>query len=161
MATDDHETFRRLIDDFDTGMLVTLSADGLHARPMAIAAKEPNCDLWFLTGSDSGKVREVEAESHATVVFQSPGRFISIAGVTEVVHDRTRIAELWKEPFKVWFPEGKDDPAIALLHFRATEGEVWDNSGFKKVKYVIEAARAYLGGRRPEELEDLHRKAPL
>jgi len=37
-----------------------------------------------------------------------------------LVRDRGKIEELWKPEFKMWFPEGKDDPEVALEQFRKT-----------------------------------------
>ena len=55
---------------------------------------------------------------------------------------------MWKEAWKIWFPIGKSDPNIALLKFTAHEGEYWDNAGMQGLKYVYDAAKAYVTGER-------------
>ncbi len=43
------------------------------------------------------------------------------------MRDRKKIEELWKPEFKMWFPEGKDDPEIALLKVSLEKAEYWDS----------------------------------
>ena len=89
-------------------------------------------------------------------------RFISLRGSARVLQDRATIESLWSEPYKVWFPEGKEDPRIVLINFRPQEGEYWDNRGTKKLEYMFEAVRAYASGERPRVDEgDQHGRIPL
>ena len=39
------------------------------------------------------------------------------------------IHEAWKPTFKIWFPEGADDPNIVLLHVKGEDAEYWDSAG--------------------------------
>jgi general stress protein 26 len=41
---------KKLLDSFDTAMLVTVCNDKLRARPMAIGSYDDKGDLWFVTG---------------------------------------------------------------------------------------------------------------
>ncbi|HWV57604.1 MAG TPA: pyridoxamine 5'-phosphate oxidase family protein [Longimicrobiales bacterium] len=139
-----------MLEDFDTVMLVTTRRDGrLNARPMHVAKLDPNCDLWFLTHDDE-KVKELRANPVAQVVAQDEMRsWLSLTGHVEILEDRGRVAELWKEPYRAWFPGGKEDPAIRVLVFRPDYGEYWDQRGTKKVTYALEVARAYVERRQP------------
>jgi general stress protein 26 len=78
-----------------------------------------------------------------------------------VLLDRQLIEEMWKEAWKVWFPGGKSDPNIAVLKFTAHEGEFWDNGGIQGLKYVYEAAKAYVSGETPKKDELQHAKVRL
>ena len=40
---------------------------------------------------------------------------------------------IWKEPYKVWFPKGPDDPEIVLVEVDLMEAEYWDNRGMNKL----------------------------
>ena len=62
MADDQVQKIRELLEDFDTAMLVTHGEEFAHARPMAIAAVEPNCNLWFFTERGSAKVHEIQSD---------------------------------------------------------------------------------------------------
>ena len=61
---------------------------------------------------------------------------------------------LWRETWKTWFPKGQDDPDLALLRVTGDQGEYWDNSGASGIKYLIEAGKAYLNGKRPDLADD-------
>lgn len=153
MNTPDPQTekIRCLLKDFPTAMLITHGTRGrLHARPMAVAEVTDDCGLWFMTGDHTSTAWEVASRKQAHLIFQNDHKaYLSIAGNATLVHDRNRVKELWKEPFRVWFPGGVDDPSIVLVMFRPTRAEYWDNTGFNKIAYLWEAARAYVSGGKP------------
>lgn len=146
------EKFHALLCGFDTAMLVTHSDDGeLRARPMAIAKVDDNCRVWFLTLAESGKVHEIDVDKRVNVTCQRErDLFLSLTGRGDLDRDRAKLEELWKEEYKVWFPEGKDDPHLVLLAVEPEEGEYWDQEGMKKLKYLFESAKALATGTRPK-----------
>ena len=151
MATTPDIKLHELVESFGLAMLVTHTKDGeLRGRPMALAKVDENGDIWFATDKHSAKVEEIKQEMHVVVTMQDKTRFVSISGVATFEDDRAKIAELWKNEWKVWFPGGKDDPNITLLIVDSTTGEYWDNSGLSGLKYLIEAGKALLSGTRPE-----------
>jgi len=161
-STQPQKHLYEMLKDFDTAMLVTRSRDGrMHARPMAVAELEPNGDAYFVTGIDSPKVAEIEADPHVTLTFQSPKQYAAVSGRVSVIRDRKLLDRLWKEAWKVWFPQGKEDPEISVLKFDAEHGELWDNAGAKGVKYAFEAAKAYAKGERPSTDADQHARVDL
>jgi general stress protein 26 len=164
MATDPNKKLRELLKDFDMAMLVTIANDGqLRSRPMAVADTDDNGTLWFMTQSDSPKIDEIAHDSHVNVAMQSSTKYLSISGTATPVKDRAKIAELWNEAWKTWFPEGKDDPKLMLVKVQGDKGEYWDNSGSSGIKYLIEAGKAYLSGTRPDVESDpkIHGKVEL
>jgi general stress protein 26 len=155
MATQIGEKLRELLEDFDSAMLVTRTAAGeLRSRPMAVADVEPSGLLWFVTERHSGKLEEIARDSHVNVSMQSRMKFVSISGTAVAVDDPRKVAEVWNEAWKVWFPGGKDDPCLTLLKVHAEQGEYWDNSGMSGIKYLIEAGKAYLSGTKPDVAGD-------
>lgn len=145
---DKREHLISLFEDVETVMLVTRSMDGqLRGRPMGLAEVQPDGTIYFNTSMDSGKVPEIAANPEVAVVLQQKTRWASISGHAEVVKDAQLVDRLWRESWRVWFPEGKNDPHLCLIHLEPTSGEYWDSSGSKGITFVIEAARAYLGGR--------------
>ncbi|MHC5542167.1 pyridoxamine 5'-phosphate oxidase family protein [Singulisphaera rosea] len=164
MTTSPYKKLRELLEDFGVAMLVTRTAEGeLRARPMALAEVEADGTLWFLSDRHSGKIDELAKDGHALVTMQSASKFVSLSGTARPVEDRERVARLWKLEWKVWFPEGEDDPNIVLLRVDGQTGEYWDNSGTSGVTYLIEAGKALLTGSRPEVGEDpkVHAKVTL
>jgi general stress protein 26 len=153
--TDTKKQFREILDDFDTAMLVTRDPDGApRARPMAIADREADGDLWFVTGIESGKIDELESDVRAGVTMQSENEWLSITGVAQLVRDRAKLESLFRAPMKAWFPKGVDDPRLAAIRFRAERAEYWDNSGLDGVKYAFEAAKAVVRGERMQGTDE-------
>ena len=147
---DEQQTFLEVLQHFDTGMLCTRNHDGtLRARPMAIAEIGDNGDVWFVTGIDTGKVEEILKHSSVLVTCQSKTRFLSLSGEAELARDPALIEKLWREPWRAWFPQGKDDPRLVVLHVRATNAEYWDESGTRGMRYAYHAAKAIFRGKRP------------
>jgi general stress protein 26 len=148
--SDEQRKVHELLETYDNVMLVTQREEGrLDARPMHVARLDSNCDMWFLTRTDE-KVDELTANPIALVVAQNEKTsWLSVTGRVEVMHDRARVEELWQEPYRAWFPGGKDDPELRILAFRAEQGEYWDQRGAKKIVYALKVARAYVSGDAP------------
>lgn len=146
-ATDVKKKLIETLRHYDTVMVTTTATNGsMHARPMAIAEVDDNGEVWFVTGDDTPKIDEILKDARAVVTGQEKGRYLSLTGRLDVIKDRERVDALWKESWKVWFPEGKKDPTIVLVRLRPEIGEYWDNRGAKGVRYLFEAARALLDG---------------
>ena len=147
---------------FKTAMLVTHNKDGgLHARPMAVAELEKDADAYFSTSIDSPKIAEIEANPNVLVTYQSGSEFAVIEGKATVVRDRNLIDRLWSEDWRLWFPNGKDDPKLCLLKVSAEQGEYWDASGLEGIKFMFESAKARVAGRTPEKSENQNAKVQL
>jgi general stress protein 26 len=151
-SPEQRQKFHDLLAKFDTAMLVTHTETGaLRARPMAIAHIDDSCRVWFFTSVVSGKVHEMETDTHVNVVCQKERTLhLSLSGIAKLSRDRAKIDEFWKEVYKVWFPKGKEDPELTLVAVEPSEGEYWDDEGFKRIKYLFEAAKAYATGTKPE-----------
>ena len=142
---DKTDHFYELLDEFDSAMLVTRTREGsLRSRPMNIARSERDGTLWFATSVESGKIDDLITDEHANVSMQSSFKYLSLTGRAQVVRDRATIEELFEESWKVWFPEGKDDPRLCLIKIDARYGEYWDLQGTKALKFLFKAGKAYL-----------------
>ncbi len=152
LPTEQHEHFLSLLKKFHTAMLVTHTGEhGFHARPMAIAEVDEDGRMWFFTAANTAKVHEIEIDSHVHLTAQDgDSTFLALSGRATLIDDREKIAELWSEPFRVWFPGGKDDPTIELIAVRPVVGEFWDNTGLNRCKYLWEATKACVTGTTPE-----------
>ena len=158
------EHFLSLLKKLHTAMLVThTGGHDLHARPMAIAQVEDDGRIWFISGADTAKVHEIEIDSQVQVIAQDgDSAFLSLSGRASLITDREKLAELWQEPFRVWFPGGKDDPDIELIAVQPEMGEFWDTTGTNRCRYLWEAAKAYVTGTTPDaDDQHLHGKVPL
>jgi len=134
-----------LLEGFETAMLVTRGHDGhMHARPMAIAEMHADADAYFVTSIDSPKVAEIYADADVLLTFQSAHQYAAIYGRVNVVRERALIDRMWKDSWKIWFPRGPSDAAIALLRFDADRGELWNDLGLAGVQYAFEGTKAFM-----------------
>ena len=156
---------REVVSDFETAMLVTRTPVGeVRARPLALAASETGADmledgvLYFPTSLASPKIEEIAADRRVAVTMQDKRRFVSISGTARILTDRALVDRLWSEAWKVWFPDGKEDPELCLLEVTPTAAEYWDQTGGKGLRYLFEAAKAYVQGSPPETTDEQHAK---
>jgi general stress protein 26 len=96
-------------------------------------------------------VNEVSTSPKVNVSFADPEnqKYVSTTGTAELVRDRQKIAELWKPEFKMWFPEGKDDPEIALLKVNLEKAEYWDSSS-STIGYALSFVSSLVTGKQPD-----------
>jgi len=73
--------------------------------------------------------------------------FVSAKGEAQVSRDKTKIHELWNPMFKAWFPEGENDPNIAVLKVEIDEAEYWEASSSRLVFGIKYLAKAVTGGK--------------
>ena len=128
---------------------------------MAIAEIESDDNIWFITSAESGMVDEIKGDSRVCVACQSGNRFVSLSGTATVGRDQARINDLWRESWRVWFPDGEASPEIRLIRVTSTEGEYWDHSRLQAVKYLYEAGKAYAVGEKPTIDDGMHAKVDL
>jgi general stress protein 26 len=151
-----------IASSFSTAMLVTRTPEGdLRARPMAVAKVDATGDVYLATSLASPKIDELLHDEHATVVFQGSTKYASIGGRARIEKDRALVDQLWSESWKVWFPEGKSDPNLCILHIDANAGEFWDTSGTTGVKMLFEVAKAFVKGEKPKSDPDANAKVGL
>lgn len=118
-----------LIRGIRVAMMTTVDRSGaLLSRPMATQEKDFDGRLWFFTRDHSGKVASIENDQHVNLAYVSEddNRFISVSGRAEIVHDKEKMKELWNPMLKAWFPNGVDDPEIALISVDVESAGYWD-----------------------------------
>ena len=152
-----------LIKDIRVAMLTTVEEDGsLRSRPMATQTTPFDGTLWFFTEKSAPKVHEVEEEAHVNVSYAKPEDqlYVSVSGTARVVEDRAQIEALWHPMLKAWFPEGKDDPNVALLRVEVQKAEYWDSPSSKVVQ-LFGLAKALATGERYDGEGADHEKLSL
>jgi len=150
---DDLQKLRELVKDIDFCMLTTVDETGhLHSRPMSSNGDiDPDGSLWFFTSASSHKVDEIAKLPRVSVSFADPDnqRYVSISGTAQLVRDRKKIDELWRPEFKMWFPNGKDDPDVALLRVSTEQAEYWDSPA-STIGYVLNFVSSLVSGKEPD-----------
>lgn len=147
------QKLRDMIKDIDFCMLTTIDEQGdPHSRPMSSNGDiDEHGDIWFFTGASSHKVNEVANSPKVNLSFADPKnqQYVSVTGVAKLVRDRSKIDELWRPEFKMWFPKGKDDPEIALLRVSLEKAEYWDSPS-STIGYALSFVSAIVTGKQPE-----------
>jgi general stress protein 26 len=129
--TADPETLKKLSDmikHIQTAMLTSEDGPHLRARPMVAAQQDFDGELFFYTHASAHKVREVGAHERVGVSYADSHHqlYVSLSGTADVLTDKALIKAHWSEPMRTWFPEGIDDPDIAILKVTVDQAEYWD-----------------------------------
>lgn len=151
-----------MIEDVKIAMMTTIDTDGtLHSRPMYSMDADEHGDLWFFTQIQSPKMTEISKDGQVNLGYANPNKqsYVSVSGRAEIVRDRGKIQEKWSEPLRTWFPNGMDDPEIALIRVHPEKGEYWDSPSstvvhlFGYVKAAVTGQRADPGDQAKVNLE--------
>jgi general stress protein 26 len=128
-AAENIDKVGKLIKGIKVAMLTTACPDGsLRSRPMATLDRPFDGTLWFFTQADAPKVEEVRRHEQVNVSYASPEEqnYVSVSGRASVVPGRDRVKEFWSPVLRAWFPDGPDDPQLALLRVEVDRAEYWD-----------------------------------
>lgn len=146
--TSEHEKLGELIEGAEIALVTTVEQDGtLHTRPLATLEYADDGYLWFFTSLDSAKVDELAQDMRVSVAYANNDdhAYVAVAGTGEVLQDRAKAEELWTPMAKAWFPDGLDDPKLALLRVQVERAEYWTSPG--KAAYVFGVAKAAMTGK--------------
>ncbi len=137
-----------LIADIDIAMLTTRDNDGsLRSRPMGTQSKgEFSGTLHFFTDIDSHKTLELEGSRAVNVAYSNPGshKYASLSGRARLTQDPAQLEQHWHAGLKIWFPQGLDDPKLALLSVQVSKAEFWDS--YSKPATLLAMAKALITG---------------
>lgn len=146
------ESLQDLIRDIRFAMFTTRRADGhLCARPMTNqSAKDnppPADTLWFFMSRRSDTVQELIADPIVNVSFAEPKEdtYVSITGQAVIIEDRIQKERFWSAPVKAWFPDGLDDPNLALVCVQIHGAEYWSTEEGKLMQMATMAKAALTG----------------
>jgi general stress protein 26 len=140
---------RDLIEGIEFAMLTTVCPDGsLHSRPMATQKVEFDGHLWFFTRYSSHKVHELNGNYHVGVEYAAPGdrTWVALSGVANVSRSKKKMEELWTPELKAYFPDGLEDPDVALIEVDVMRGEYWEGPGM--LAYAVELVTSLVTGER-------------
>jgi general stress protein 26 len=114
-----------LIKGIETAMFTTRGPTGqLVSRPMATQDRIEGADLWFVTNAETHKLDELALDPHVNCSYYNnrTHEWVSVSGIARVTRNRSRIRQLYKEDWKVWFGDeggerdgGPNDERIALI----------------------------------------------
>ncbi|AZZ54721.1 pyridoxamine 5'-phosphate oxidase family protein [Rathayibacter iranicus] len=150
----DRAQITELVKSAKIGLLTTVNATGqLVSRPLAAQDVDFDGELWFFTQDPSPKVDDIRVNPSVNVAFESKKGYLSVAGSATVVHDRAKVDELWSPAVASWFPDGKDDPSVALIRVNAETVELWATDEPRPV-VLFKVLRAAITGGQPDAGEN-------
>jgi len=118
---------------------------------MKISGVEENKGIYMFTSVKTPKVEEIQHNQLVGLTLQDSSRWVSITGRAEIVRDKAKMAELFEEGLKPWFPQGLETPDIGLIKLVPEGGEYWDNGKlWTKISFAFELGRAYITGTRAD-----------
>jgi general stress protein 26 len=93
---------------------------GANARAVRAFAGMPEGDEWtrrFLTRRGSRKAAEIRRAPRVTLAYQheSGDAYVALAGVAELVDDRTEMRSLWQAAWDALFPAGFADAHMIVV----------------------------------------------
>ncbi|HEX8313878.1 MAG TPA: pyridoxamine 5'-phosphate oxidase family protein [Flavisolibacter sp.] len=143
------EKFTKLVKEINICMFITNnnSDEQTHTRPMATIEVEEDGTLWFFTDVRSLKVDEVQKEQEVHLTYAHPGKesYLDVWGGSTVLTDRQLIKEKWSPVVKAYFPNGADDPNLALLKVTPHDCYYWESETGKMVQFFKMAVAAATG----------------
>lgn len=140
--------FKKLVEDVRVCMFITNNqTEHEHTRPMSAVDVEDNGTLWFYTDIRSIKVDEVTTDRKVHLAFSHPGKesYLDVRGTSSVVTDRGLIKQKWSPVVKAYFPNGAEDPNLALLKVQPYEVYYWESETGKMVQFLKMAVAAVTG----------------
>ena len=134
------------------GMFATVDEHGhLVSCPMTNQRTDHDGSLWFFTSDHSGMSRHIATQPQVNVSFvdDSESLYVSVSGHAEHVVHRDKMREMWNPLVAAWFPEGLDDPHLALVKVTIEAAEYWD-AELGKMQQLLKMARAAITGQPPK-----------
>ncbi len=142
--------FKKLAEEVRVCMFITnTNGEDEHTRPMSTIDVEEDGTLWFFTDIRSIKIEEVAVDKEVHLTYAHPGKesYMDVWGSAKIVTDKQQIKDKWSPIIKAWFPDGVDDPNIALLKIKPNQCYYWDAETGKMVQFLKMAAAAITGKR--------------
>lgn len=158
--SNDRDKLWDMVKDIKFAMFTTRHGDNghLHARPMTTqnGKGDENDKVWFFMARDSDAAQDVEQSPEVNLAYVDPGKdvYVSVSGTAAVVDDDAKKKDLWNKVTEAWFPQGPDDPNLALVCVTITHADYWDVKSSKLVQLFAMAKAAVTGDGPPKDLGD-------
>ena len=122
-----------LLKSLDICHFATRGENGqLHARPMSNNGKvEWDGDSWFFAPKDGRLVSEIERDPSVVNAYRNGDgyTFVSVSGSASIETDAELKKRFWLDELGRWFPNGPEDPNVALIRVQAEHAEWWGEEG--------------------------------
>lgn len=127
----------------DYCMFVTRFGQALRARPMSTVVNKAKGHIYLLTNAGEPKELEI-AKDPAVLLAYSNGSdlFLSVSGTALITADRALVKDIWSPGAQAFWPEGPDDPNVAVINVTPHSAESWDGDSrvLSTVKFAVALA---------------------
>lgn len=154
----DRQHLADLIGPMRFCLFITRHENGhLHGRPMTV--QNPKLDdgsedtLWFFMSRRSEPVADLSRDAQVNLAFadMDKDRYVSIAGQARVLDDPAKVKQLWSPMAEAWFPQGAEDPDLALVGVHISHADYWEVKDSKPVQ-VAKMLKAAVTGQPPKHM---------
>jgi general stress protein 26 len=109
---------RELVEGIRFAMVTSVDPEGtLQSRPLPPQHADEDGTLWFIASRRSSLAHQLRTRPDVLVTWGDvrSRRYLSVNGTATVLHDPAKAAELWDAAIRTWFPDGPDDPEVAVI----------------------------------------------
>lgn len=126
--TDAVSKLKELATSIDFALMATqLDKFPLHAIPMSTKKVDSKGNIWFLSGKDSTRNKNINKDSKVQLFYSKAMamEFLTVYGKAEIVNDQIIIDDLYQSSDDNWF-DGKTDPNISAIKVTPEDAHYWD-----------------------------------
>lgn len=140
-----------LIKGIKVAMLTSWDGQRMRARPMQGFQDIFEGELRFYTKGHGKKVDEVTSYDQVCLAYADHDEqvYVSVAGKARLTRDRALLEKHWNRHVAAWFPQGLDEPDLAMIVVEVEEAEFWDSTS-SSMKYLWEVTKANLTRSTPD-----------
>jgi len=134
------EAKSRILQMLDKEMFVSLATFGTDdypdVRALVIGANDGVDTIWFSTGTDSGKIAQLQKNPKAAIYGYDMETMVEfrLFGTVELLNDSASRRKVWKDDYTQHWPDGVDSPDMVVLRFNTDHG-VYDSYGREAGKF--------------------------
>lgn len=146
------EKLKELTSKCKVCMLGTFEEMRVHFRPMAHVDVDDMGNFWFFTSMESDKTSQINNNPNVYLTYacEDDSIYLSIEGIASVSNiNRDRMKELFSPFVKAWFPDGLDDPNLALMIVHPLDIDYWVNDENKVLTYIKMLSSVVVGTKAP------------
>lgn len=138
----DHEFAEEFWKSLRADMTVMLGTPDLMPRPMTAQFDGDSRTIYFFTATNTELGQIGTTPEPASLIYSAKGHdlFAQVQGTLRAGNDPALIDRLWNRFVAAWFPGGKNDPSLCLLHFESGDAEIW-----KDASSLVAGVKIFLG----------------
>ncbi len=99
--------------------------------------KYEDFNILFITNTSSRKMQQIELCHNGSAYFcvNQKWKGVLILGDLEIVEDNELKAQIWEPDWKVYYPQGIEDPDYSILKLNGKKGIIY--SDFQKIPFDV------------------------